>query len=196
MKTQDIKALLDTRFGWLTPQGDLVACALHDHLSALSDVPELATDVAEHAETLSENQSRVDEHQMSLEPDEHPEMHQFSGMDDDANLKLTLAAYRLGWIRLGMRLATRPQPGASIRELLSEPANFMIEAEGLDEAIAARIGDLRDLAAITGSRLELNEMALVEVRLSGRKSPPTTMLLNKRARAQLAAEGRIVGAGA
>lgn len=193
MRTEDIKALKATGFGWMTPEGEILACTLHEHLTVLADRPDVGVDYAAYKAQIDLNAQIMDDTLSSLGEDDHPEMHRFDGMDDDARDALISAAYHKGWIRLGtFREKFQPPAGAMRGEHLklwrNDPSKLKLEAEGLDPFIEARRKDLRDLAAILEVGLVLREMAVVPEGAYGKQKPPQTMLLSKEARKALSGE--------
>lgn len=191
MLTEQIKEFRETRFGWLRPDGTLVPCPMYDHISALGSSPDLAEAVARYTEEVNANEEAMNEALSMLGPDDHPEMHRFSGMNDDARAKLTRAAYEAGWIRLGLMYDQQavPRDRARVRDFMQNPV-FMLEAEGYDQPIADQQRLIEDLAAILEARVESRQMGVVTVQMTKRRTQE--MMLEKRTRDDLTKQGKLV----
>lgn len=191
MLTEQIKAFRETRFGWLGPDGTLVPCPMFDHISALSTAPELAEAVTRYKEEVASNEEAMYETLSMLGPDDHPEMHRFEGMNDDARAKLTRAAYEAGWIRLGLMYDQQavPRDRTRVRDFMQNPV-FMLEAEGYDQPIDTQMRLIEDLAAILEARVEARQMGFVTVKMTKRTNQ--TMFLEKKTRDDLAKQGKVV----
>lgn len=165
---------------------------MYDHVSALSTSPDLAEAVRRYKEEIDSNEEAMNEALAMLGPDDHPEMHRFAGMNDDARGKLTRAAYEAGWIRLGLMYDQQavPRDRSRLSDFLQNPV-FMLEAEGYDQPIAQQMNLIEDLAAILESRVEARQMGFVTVKMTKRTSQ--VMLLEKRTRDDLAKQGKLIG---
>lgn len=130
----DIEELWRHRFGWLSPDGAIHPCHLFQHLTYFENVPEFAEAFARYSATITENQEAMNEALAALGPDEHAEMHSFELMEEEAKYLLTDTVYSSGWVRLGMAVNRRyshdPALRPRIREVLSDPSYFILEAEG------------------------------------------------------------------
>lgn len=191
MLTEQIKEFRETRFGWLQPDGTLRPCPMYDHISALGSSPDLAGAVRAYKEEVESNEEAMNEALAMLGPDDHPEMHRFSGMNDHARAKLTLAAYEAGWIRLGLMYDQQavPRDRARVADFMRNPV-FMLEAEGYDEPIAKQSRLIEDLAAVLEARVEARQMGFVTVKMTKRTN--RVMMLEKRIRDDLAKQGKLV----
>ena len=191
MLTEQIKEFRDTRFGWLQPDGTLRPCPMYDHVSVLGSSPDLFDAVRAYKEEVESNEEAMNEALAMLGPDDHPEMHRFAGMNDDARAKLTRTAYEAGWIRLGLMYDRQavPRDQARIRDFMQNPV-FMLEAEGYDQPIVAQKRLIKDLAAILDARVEARQMGMVTVRMT--KRTQREMMLEKRTRDDLAKQGKLV----
>lgn len=162
MKLDEVRRFRETHFGWLRPDGLLVACALFDHLGVLGQVPEMADAVATYAATVDENEQAMAEALASLGPDDHPEMHRFDGMNDDARERLTRSAYVTGWVRLGLHLdRSAPLPSdrrAVLRSFINDPSNWVVEAEGFNAGVDLHRNSLEELAALVDAKLNVRRL--------------------------------------
>lgn len=191
MLTEQIKAFRETRFGWLQPDGTLRPCPMYDHISVLGSSPDLFDAVRAYKEEVDANEEAMNEALAVLAPEDHPEMHRFGGMNDDARAKLTRAAYEAGWIRLGLMYDQQavPRDRARIADYMRNPV-FMLEAEGYDQPIVKQKRQIEDLAAILEARIEARQMGVVTVQMTKRRSQE--MMLEKRTRDDLAKQGKLV----
>lgn len=191
MLTEQIKEFRDTRFGWLQPDGTLRPCPMYDHVSVLGSSPDLFDAVRAYKEEVESNEEAMNEALAMLGPDDHPEMHRFSGMNDDARAKLTRAAYEAGWIRLGLMYDQHavPRDRARVADFMRNPV-FMLEAEGYDQPIVKQKRLLEDLAAILDARFEARQMGVVTVQMTKRRTQE--MMLIKATRDDLAKQGKVV----
>ncbi|RYD66612.1 MAG: hypothetical protein EOP83_04660 [Verrucomicrobiaceae bacterium] len=161
MDQQQIDAFIKHRFGWMTPTGSILACDMHDHLVALRDVPEFREAVAAYETTVANNAEWMANELDSLGDDDHPEMHRFDGMDDDAKELLTHTVYAAGWVRLGychdmsaIIALVRP---ALMRKKFDEIPQY-VEAEGLAGAVDWLKESLTKLSWGLGCRLVSRRM--------------------------------------
>lgn len=132
----DLSALKEvgaTKFGWLSPDGGLVACELHRHLEVLFDlgvvrqeeIAELREDVEIYRETAADCQAREDR-------DEHPNWHCSHGARaavQSTRFEILDRLYEAGWIRLGIN-------------------GNNLHSEGLAKSIRRQARTLADLAAL------------------------------------------------
>ena len=72
------------------------------HVDFLSHREDFAQAYAIYSMTVYSNEERISDHLSSLDEGDHPAMHQFQGIDDDARDLLYLSAYNRGWVRLAM----------------------------------------------------------------------------------------------
>lgn len=163
----DIRTFRDLRYGWLGPAGELLSCALFAHLSVLVNVPALSQAFATYQATVDDNNAALADFQDGLEEDEHMPWHLWDNMNSDAERRMTLTAYRAGWVRLGLfqRVGTsqlRGLPPAEMRRRLNE-APLMLEAESVAETLDARHGDLDDLAVVLEATLSTRVPYIVDV---------------------------------
>lgn len=103
----DLKRATYGEVGWITPSHEIVMVKHMEHIEWLKNVPELFYDYIAYESELESNAEWMNSELDSLADDEHPAMHRFCGMDDNARDKLLLAAYRLGYIRFGYYNANR-----------------------------------------------------------------------------------------
>jgi hypothetical protein len=152
---ETLRAFQATRMGWLEPAGALHAVELHQHLRFFEGHPDLGEAYRTYERTCDENHIFMDAELASLGPDDHPEMHRFDGLNDDARDALLGSAYVAGWIRLGMYIDDY-QGGRTVaerRRAALEPSNWILEAEGTGYRIEAHTAVLRDLAAVLDASL-------------------------------------------
>lgn len=89
-------------FGWISPDNIVHITESLEHIKFLQGIPELNEAFTQYDAEVTSNAEWMDiELEWAAKNDEHPEMHRFDGMDDDARDKLYLAAYNLGWVRWG-----------------------------------------------------------------------------------------------
>lgn len=120
--------LLEKRYGWLTPTKDIITCKWFGHFETLENFPDTKDAYQIYKNTVESNQEYVDSCLSDLGPDEHPEMHRFDGIDDDARDLLVKSVYELGYIRLGVYL------------------NYALEAEGSEHGIRSSMVKLNAIA--------------------------------------------------
>lgn len=101
-EVENVKDFLNKRFGWLTPEGDLLVCAMHNHYAVLGEkyrtrYREL---VDQHEATMTDI---LYSEQSDLSDDEyyHPAMHRFDPQNDAAR-DLENELYGEGYLRLGI----------------------------------------------------------------------------------------------
>lgn len=136
-----LRRLRAERFGWLSPDGRLIVCPMYAHFDALAREPGVADIVRAHkAEMDLIAEAR-------LEAD--GEMHRFDMAETDTREQTLRKIYDAGWIRLGlMRKPPRPlsKPDRS-------PHGEILEAEGLEAAVARYRRALADIAAVLAADL-------------------------------------------
>lgn len=120
--------LLEKRYGWLTPTKNVVTCKWFGHFETLGKFSDMTEAYHAYKNTVDNNQEYVHNCLADLGPDEHPEMHRFDGIDDDARDLLVKTAYELGYIRLGVY------------------RNYSLEAEGSPEGIRSAIVKLNAIS--------------------------------------------------
>ena len=91
----------ETLVGWLDPNDVIYPCAHYEHIAFLKNLPEFAYAYETYLNQLENNQDIIDAHLRSLEADEHPGMHCFANMDDNARDELYTTVYEAGWLRIG-----------------------------------------------------------------------------------------------
>lgn len=92
-------------FGWISPEGIVFITQSMEHIAYLENVPELQSAWLEYQSEIDCNAEYMDsELEWAAENDEHPAMHRFDGIDDDARDKMYKAAYDLGWVRFGFTM--------------------------------------------------------------------------------------------
>jgi len=172
-----------SNMGWLTDEGDLLACRLHGHMERLASIPRFEPAYRRYKGTCEANRAAMEADLAELGPDEHPGMHRFDGMDDDAKAELVKTVYEAGWIRLGRALDIRDlraaslRNGGSIRAALDADRSWYVEAEGLTEPVRGRIGVLEHIAARLGCRLVRREMRYASVNVGSTRRPRVRALL-------------------
>jgi hypothetical protein len=172
-----------TNMAWLTGEGELLTCPMHSHIERLATVPAFADAYARYQAICDDNETFKQEELESLGPDEHPSMHRYDGMNDDAKAELVKAVYTAGWIRIGRTLdssgylAFRATGAGSMRDALSERTLWYVEAEGLTESVRRHDAILRRLAERSGCRLVPREMKYLMVRIGGRTAEPRELLV-------------------
>lgn len=178
-----------TNMGWLTAEGDLLPCTLHNHLEALATVPRFAEAYERYDQIRRSNAEDMQRDLESLEPDEHPAMHRFDGMDDDARDELMKVAYTAGWIRLGRSFDTRTfgdagtlsdvmaRTRASVMQAMREPLNWYVEAVGLTEHVRRHRRALGRVADGLGCRLVAREMKYATVNFGTKRRPDARDIL-------------------
>ena len=101
IELETLKDFMTRRYGWLSPDGDLVVCSMYHHYEALgSEYSERYKELVDHY--TEEMHSILDDEQSSLEEDEyyHPSMHRFNPHSDAAD-DLEKELYGKGYLRLG-----------------------------------------------------------------------------------------------
>lgn len=101
MKIQDWIPLGDCS-GWIDPEGTVHKVAYFDHLKFFENHPEMGDAYCSYRNQIKANEEEVEQILADLEPGEHPAMHRFASIDDEANDDLYLHAYTSGWIRYGV----------------------------------------------------------------------------------------------
>lgn len=86
--------------GWITPEGSILFCDPMEHLDVLEGTS-LDEAYREYLREVELNEESMYSDLDSLPPGEHPAMHRFDGMNDDARDDLLETAYGLGWVRFG-----------------------------------------------------------------------------------------------
>lgn len=102
--------LFKTGFGWICPDGKIIACDMYNHFSVIKNEKLLKGDYAIYHETVDENERLMYECLDALKEDEHPEMHRFDGMNTEAEFALLSKIYSSGYIRVGMILNSKKLP--------------------------------------------------------------------------------------
>lgn len=120
--------LFEKRYGWLTPSKAVVTCKWFGHLEALGKFPDVSEAYTIYENTIENNREFVNDCLSDLGPNEHPEMHRFDGIDDDARDLLIKTVYELGYIRLGIY------------------RDYAIEAEGSPEGIRSSLTKLNAIS--------------------------------------------------
>jgi len=87
--------------GWIDLQLNMHVVKSFEHIEWLRYISELATEYEHYENTIENNAEWMNDELASLPDGEHPAMHRFDGMDDDAKDELYLAAYKLGYVRYG-----------------------------------------------------------------------------------------------
>ncbi len=190
MTEDDALAQFEARnMGWLTDEGVLLPCAIHGHLDLISTVPRFAEAYSRYDDICRDNADFVQQELDSLGPDEHPEMHRFDGMDDDARDELLKVVYLAGWIRLGKsfdsdafwgdrplkdKLALNRTP---MIQAMRKPENWYVEAIGLTEHVRGHRRTLERIAGRLGCRLMMREMKYAVVNLGNKRRPDLRELL-------------------
>lgn len=172
-----------TNMGWLTDAGELLPCPLHGHMARLAAVPRFEEPYRRYQGICEANADYVQHELDSLGPDEHPAMHRFHGMDDDAKDEFVKVVYQAGWVRLGRSydaagvLEITRRERVSSMQALKHRSVWYVEAEGLTEAVRGHRRVLEGIARDLGSRLVLREMKYAEVNFGSRRHPKVRELL-------------------
>lgn len=142
-------------FGWINPSKEVFTCKLYEHFSLLENVPEFSAAVAKYNGICESNETAMNEDLNSLGPDEHPCMHLYAFMNDDAKAELIQIIYGAGWIRLGMQLDLNiGRDGTKLN--LKDPAHFKLDCEGYKEPMIKLRPTLIRMAKHIGCSLNLN----------------------------------------
>lgn len=132
-------------FGWVSPNKMVFITDSMKHIEFLKDVPELAEAYSKYESEVESNAEWMDnELSYAAENDEHPEMHRFDGMDDDARDHLYKAAYDAGWVRFGTMVDSDDWRGRF--ETKKNARITLLEIYGSPEGIGRVIGHCRLLA--------------------------------------------------
>lgn len=112
---------------WILPDQNIRIIPSMEHVKWLNTVPELSAAYCEYQTTVDNNADYVCYELSNLDDDEHPAMHRFDGIDDDARDTLLLAAYELGYIRFGYYDANRT---ARFLKKSNVEVHYILEATG------------------------------------------------------------------
>lgn len=92
-------------FGWISPEGLVYITQSLEHCEFLADIPELSAAYAEYeSEVEGNNEYMHHELEYAADNDEHPAMHRFDGINDDARDRIYKSAYKRGWVRFGFTI--------------------------------------------------------------------------------------------
>ena len=182
----DEKVLADfekTNMGWLSESGEILPCALHEHLEALAHVKRFAREYGYYVGTCDANERAMQEDLDALGPDEHPSMHRFDGMNDEARDRLVKVVYTAGWVRLGksydasdaMDISRRE--GIPLTQALRRPTAWYLEAEGLTWAVETHRRVLERFARDLGCRLVARGMRYEDVDFGNHRCPEVREVL-------------------
>lgn len=121
-----MKLFLQTKFGWITPTGSLIACTMYNHYAALGDryrarYRELCDHYTEEMHNIlyAEQQNSDDYY--------HPAMHRFDP-ENDAARDLEKEIYGEGYVRLGCYKSG----GKKIVELMCKESSLDKNKEAID----------------------------------------------------------------
>lgn len=87
--------------GWITGDGDIINSKFLEHLDVLVGTA-LDKEYHNYLDRCEANEEEMNNDLENLDPDEHPAMHRFAFMNDDARDDLYHAAYSAGWVRFGV----------------------------------------------------------------------------------------------
>jgi len=145
---RDGARLRATGYGWVTPQGAVIACDFGRHLEAVAGTGALPSMMADFRRLTGEAARSPDDFDWPLDGDAI--VADARDRRDRCRWDIVDALYAGRWIRLGIS---------------ANPADGMdIEAEGASDALAARRADLELLAAVTKG--ELSRLAVRGERLA------------------------------
>lgn len=154
-------ALFQTKYGWLSPDKQIYPVRFHEHFAFLATRPELYDQFTQFTQTVEANDREMQDDLDSLEPDEHPAMHRFDGMNDEAREILINHIYSIGWIRLGFLMDSQYQYSNIservnfIRKFASDSTQYTLEAEGFAECLRIRRPMLNNICRELGCQLRV-----------------------------------------
>ena len=130
---KSIVAFRHTGFGWLKPDGTLVACRMYEHFFALDG--EYGARYKQLVDHYNEEMHKfLDEEEARLKPGEyyHPEMHRFNP-ESDAAKDIEKELYSQGYIRLGSDTRCMEAYGVTVfLELQRDNLEFIFDVIGFD----------------------------------------------------------------
>lgn len=114
----------DKDTGWIDPEGIVHILDYYEHLKFFENHPTMGDLYQQFQNQLEHNQEEIEQAMFDLEPDEHPAMHRFACIDDEARNTLYWEAYSRGWIRIGV-----------LTHNYKKAKHFKIEIYGVEEAV-------------------------------------------------------------
>ncbi len=125
---EQLKQFKEMKFGWITPENDIISCKLHRHIDVLPSVYK-----ARYQELLDRHyeymNATLDAEQENLSDDEyyHPAMHRFNP-HADAMVDILNELYEVGYVRIGYYGDVLEVSGDKDRiGLLSDQLSFMVD---------------------------------------------------------------------
>lgn len=125
MNEKLIKKFRRECMGWLSPQGELHVCLLHQHLDVLEKLGLFPEEFRVLDQWKDEDAESLESFLSQFGPDDHVEWHHYESNHDYERIpkqqrRIANLAYKAGWVRLGYS---------------SQRSNPFVEAEGTKEAL-------------------------------------------------------------
>lgn len=135
---------------WIDPDNNVHLVDFFDHMKFFKNYPVMGEFYDAYQSQLDYNQQMIDDDLASLDPNEHPAMHRFYGINDEARDILYLEAYNRGWVRLGVQ-------DSSFNRRLGRKTyyEFKIEFYGDKDRIEVLEKDIRKLSRDINARTTL-----------------------------------------